>query len=273
VRCSLVFFLGSIALLVVVSNAVMAQTPARVSPASNALKKTASNALKKTASNALKKTASNALKKTASNALKRQELRQEDHRDCTGRAVQRIVTSLKLADLDWDCMVPALAPMAHMWFCLQFPEDCEVRGIDFRRRNIALTIKRWNELDTVNSEVNREIFPQTSEDGLPTEEWLVSPPTGNCNDYAVSKRHRLLALGWPSRALLLAEVVTPSGERHLVLVVRMKDINLVLDNIDAKIWPIERVRYRWERVESPQNPRFWLMVSDEGHVRAEMARD
>jgi predicted transglutaminase-like cysteine proteinase len=241
VRCSLIFFLGLIALLFVASNAVMAQTPARVSAASNALKK--------------------------------QELRQQDHRDCTGRAAQQIVTSLKLADLDWDCMVPALAPMAHMWFCLQFPEDCEVRGIDFRRRNIALTIKRWNELDTVNREVNRDIFPKTSEDGPPTEEWLVSPPTGNCNDYAVTKRHKLLALGWPSRALLLAEALTPSGERHLVLVVRMKDINLVLDNLDADVRPIERVHYHWERVESPQNPRFWLMVSEAGHVRANIARD
>ena len=33
-----------------------------------------------------------------------------------------------------------------------------------------------------------------------TEEWLIWPSSGNCKNYA--KRHELLALGWPSRALL-----------------------------------------------------------------------
>jgi predicted transglutaminase-like cysteine proteinase len=205
--------------------------------------------------------------------LNKQELRQQDHRDCVKRAAQQIFTGQKLADFDWECMVPALAPMAHMWFCVQFHEECEVHGIDFRRRNIALTRKRWNELDTVNREVNRDIFPQPSKGGLPTEEWLVSPPTGNCNAYAVTKRHKLLVLGWPSRALLLAEVLTRSGQQHLVLVVRMKDINFVLDNLNESIWPIESAGYRWERIESPQNPKFWLMASEADQVRADIARD
>lgn len=56
---------------------------------------------------------------------------------------------------------------------------------------------------------------------LATEEWLLSPPAGDCNDYAITKRHKLLEFGWPSRALLLSEVVIPSGEHHLVLVVRV----------------------------------------------------
>ena len=72
--------------------------------------------------------------------------------------------------------------------------------------------------------------------------------------------------GLPSRALLLAQALTAFGERHLVLIVRMKDINLVLDSLDANIWPVERATYRWERVESPQNPRFWLIVNEPGQV-------
>jgi hypothetical protein len=47
----------------------------------------------------------------------------------------------------------------------------------------------------------------------------------------------------------------------------MKDINLVLDNLAANIWPVERVAYRWERVQTPQNPKFWLMVSEPGQIR------
>ncbi len=151
---------------------------------------------------------------------------------------------------------PALAPMAHTMFCMRYKEDCEVRGIDFRRRNIALTIERLNELNNINRKVNRDIVPQRNVGGLATEEWLVSPRSGDCNDYAVTKRHELLARGWPSRSLLLSEVVVPSGEHHVVLVVRMKDdrnqdVDLVLDNLSANLRPIALPPYRWVRMEFP----------------------
>jgi hypothetical protein len=36
-------------------------------------------------------------------------------------------------------VVATLPPIGHSRFCLHYPEDCKVRAIDFRRRNIALT--------------------------------------------------------------------------------------------------------------------------------------
>jgi predicted transglutaminase-like cysteine proteinase len=156
---------------------------------------------------------------------------------------------------------PALAPMAHTRFCLQYHDDCEAQGADFRRRNIALTAERWNELTTVNRDVNREITPQRNLGGVLTERWLVAPPTVECHDYAVTKRHELLARGWPARSLLLSEVVTASGEHHLVLLVRMKDVDLVLDNLNASVRPVALTNYQWVRVESPRNPKFWSTVS------------
>jgi predicted transglutaminase-like cysteine proteinase len=156
---------------------------------------------------------------------------------------------------------PALAPMAHTRFCMHYQADCEVQGVDFRRRNIALTEERWKELTTVDRQVNRDIRPQRKEGGLLTEEWLVAPPAGDCHDYAVTKRHELLARGWPSRSLLLSEVITASGEHHLVLIVRTKDADLVLDNLSANVRPISMTRYQWVRVESPSNPKYWSTVS------------
>jgi predicted transglutaminase-like cysteine proteinase len=91
--------------------------------------------------------------------------------------------------------------------------------------------------------------------------WLVAPRAGNCHDYAVTKRHELLAHGWPARSLLLSEVITASGEHHLVLIVRMKDVDLVLDNLNANVRPVALTRYWWVRVESPANPKFWSTVS------------
>jgi predicted transglutaminase-like cysteine proteinase len=155
-----------------------------------------------------------------------------------------------------------LAPMEHVRFCLTYPTDCQPGKLDFRRRHIALTEERWHELNQVNREVNREIVPDPTL-GPATMQWRISPLSGNCHDYAVTKRHELLALGWPSRSLLLAEVVVPSGEHHLVLVVRTKEADLVLDNLNANIRSaaMTRYQYQWVRVESPFNPRFWSSVT------------
>jgi predicted transglutaminase-like cysteine proteinase len=172
---------------------------------------------------------------------------------------------------------PTLAPMAHTVFCLRYQEDCQVQKIDFRKRNIAMTVERLNELNTVNRRVNRDIIPEPNLGGLATEQWLVSPPAGDCNDYAVTKRHELLARGWPSRSLLLSEVVVPSGEHHLVLVVRMtdtdqvRDIDLVLDNLNANLRPIGITPYKWVRMESPSNPKYWSTVSVPSRLRSAMA--
>ena len=93
-----------------------------------------------------------------------------------------------------------------------------------------------------------------------TEEWLISPSAGDCKDYAITKRHELLARGWPSRALLLSEVVIPSGEHHLVLIVRTKNVDLVLDNLNGDIQSVANRQYHWVRIQSPQNPKFWARV-------------
>jgi predicted transglutaminase-like cysteine proteinase len=167
---------------------------------------------------------------------------------------------------------PALPPMAHTRFCLQYAADCEAQSVDFRHRNVQLTAERWGELDTINRAVNREIIPQRNLGGVATERWRVSPQTGECHDYAVTKRHELLARGWPARSLLLSEVVVPSGEHHLVLLVRMKDVDLVLDNLSTNIRTVSQTPYQWVRVESPRDPKYWSSVSVERPVRTAIAQ-
>jgi predicted transglutaminase-like cysteine proteinase len=155
---------------------------------------------------------------------------------------------------------PSLAPMAHAVFCVKYRDDCEVKRMAFRPRPVTLTEQRWNEMRTVNTSVNRAIAPEANLRGVAFEQWLVSPRSGDCNDYAVTKRHELLALGWPSRSLLLAEVIMPSGEHHLVVLVRLKEGDFVLDNMNANIRPWSRTQYRWVRMQSPMNPKYWSTV-------------
>ncbi len=91
---------------------------------------------------------------------------------------------------------PTLAPFAHTLFCMQYPWDCAPSYNRFRPGPIALDDTRWNELRDVNGEVNRSIRFERNLGGIAAERWLISPGSGDCNDYAVTKRHELIARGW-----------------------------------------------------------------------------
>ncbi|MCK1328804.1 MULTISPECIES: transglutaminase-like cysteine peptidase [unclassified Bradyrhizobium] len=129
---------------------------------------------------------------------------------------------------------------------------------------IRLTGKRWADLREINRTINLAIAPMRNERGLAGEEWVINPARGDCNDYAVSKRHELLQRGWPARVLLLSEVVVDSGEHHLVLLVRTESGDVVLDNLTPQIVPWSRTPYRWVRVQSPGRDGLWAAVGREG---------
>jgi len=158
---------------------------------------------------------------------------------------------------------PTLAPMAYTQFCLRYADECRPR-MTFRGGPVRLTAERWDDLKEVNQTVNEDIAPERNELGLAGEKWLINPDRGDCNDFAVSKRHELLKRGWPARALLLSEVVTRSGEHHLVLVVRAKSGDLVLDNMTSQIKPWSKVPYRWVRIQLPTDTRLWATISGRG---------
>jgi predicted transglutaminase-like cysteine proteinase len=155
---------------------------------------------------------------------------------------------------------PTLAPVAFVRFCMRYPLDCAIRELAFHHKPIVLTKIRKTELKKVNRGINRTIKPHKNLDGVMMEEWLIGPLAGDCNDYAVTKRHKLLALGWPSQSLLLSEVVVPSGAHHLVLVVRTRDEDLVLDNLNRDVRPASQIHYKWLRAQQPKNPKLWSII-------------
>jgi predicted transglutaminase-like cysteine proteinase len=156
---------------------------------------------------------------------------------------------------------PTLAPMAYTQFCLRYQGECTPH-VRFRGGPVKLTTERWVDLVEVNKIVNKSIIPERNELGLAAETWLINPNRGDCNDYAVSKRHELIERGWPARALLLSEVVVPNGEHHLVLVVRTFTGDLVLDNLTPQIRPWSRAPYQWVRIQLPNNARLWAAMKD-----------
>jgi predicted transglutaminase-like cysteine proteinase len=151
--------------------------------------------------------------------------------------------------------------MAHTLFCAGYLGECKARRPIFRGGRIRLTNLRWTDLVNVNSSVNSSIRPPGK--GA-DREWSLSPRIGNCNDYAVTKRHELIARGWPARALLLSEVATFSGQHHVVVVVRTNIGDLVLDNLTEVIMPWFQKPFQWVRIQIPRNPNFWVSVGPAG---------
>lgn len=149
---------------------------------------------------------------------------------------------------------PTLAPMAHVRFCLKDAARCKAPGAAFEP--VVLTPEKWLELKHVNRQVNAAIRPQMAS----VDEWLIAPAKGDCNDYAVTKQQQLVSAGWDPRSLLLAEVLTPDKQHHLVLVVRTQSGDFVLDNLSGQIVNWSKLSYNWLRSQSPENPRFWIEV-------------
>lgn len=159
---------------------------------------------------------------------------------------------------------PTLAPMAFTIFCLKYKDECKPRPqhIVFRGGRLKLTTERMAQLQEVNHQVNSAIRPEPNLEGLRGEKWLLHPTSGDCNDYAVTKRHDLIAKGFPARSVLLGEVVVPWGEHHLVVVVRTSSGDLVLDNLTGHILPWSKKSYRWVRIQTPKNPTYWASLGD-----------
>ena len=157
--------------------------------------------------------------------------------------------------------ISTLPPMAFTQFCLRYANECKPQPLLFRGGRFRLTDRRRAELVHVNASVNSTILPERNEAGLAGEKWLLGPAFGDCNDYAVTKRHQLIARGWPARAVLLSEVATVSGEHHLVAVVRTDDGDLVLDNLTGRIMPWFQTPYHWLRIQTPKNPIYWASIS------------
>jgi predicted transglutaminase-like cysteine proteinase len=154
---------------------------------------------------------------------------------------------------------PSLAPFQHVRFCLRYPADC--RSDSTEDEHIDLTDGNSELLGRVNRSVNAAIVPmQKSYVESLQEGWRIAPLMGDCNDYAVTKRHELLQSGLPAKALRLAVVMTRSGSGHLVLLVATTKGGLVLDNLTDEIVPWQATAYRWLKMQSGIDARYWYEV-------------
>ncbi len=83
------------------------------------------------------------------------------------------------------------------------------------------TGKFWASLGKVNGSVNAQVRPRTDMEMWGKEEvWSFPAEFGDCEDYVIEKRRRLMAMGIPAGNLLITVLRQQNGDGHAVLTVR-----------------------------------------------------
>lgn len=153
-------------------------------------------------------------------------------------------------------------PMGFVRFCKSWPTECETGEA---AAPVVLTMDRWRELQSVDATVDSSIIPADDERYTGFDDlWSLAPLRGDCEDYAITKRRRLLDAGWPVSALLIAVVRRQPDGLHAVLVVRTDGGDLVLDNLSREVLPWQATSYRWIKRQSVDDPRQWVVL--DGYV-------
>lgn len=152
----------------------------------------------------------------------------------------------------------ALAPFSQVLFCKEYPREC--RGAAALNAKLDMTADHWQALNDVNRRVNAAIRPKADEASLLGDRWRISPAEGDCDDYAVTKRHLLVGMGWPASALRIAVVRTRKGEGHAVLVVKTRGGDVVLDNLTDQVLDWSATGLTFVKMQSGVSPRLWTAV-------------
>jgi predicted transglutaminase-like cysteine proteinase len=151
------------------------------------------------------------------------------------------------------------APYGFVQFCARMPEECQQGSMEEQR--FSATPERLSELDTINRKINREIAPATDMEIYgQAEYWTIPTTRGDCEDYALLKRKRLMARGWPASALLMTVVRDEKGEGHAVLTARTLQGDFILDNKIDEVKAWHRTRYEFIMRQSYLNPQIWMSL-------------
>ncbi|WP_420963691.1 transglutaminase-like cysteine peptidase [Brucella sp. IR073] len=150
-------------------------------------------------------------------------------------------------------------PYGHLDYCKRNPRDCGAHRI---MPAVALNGVRWRKLERVNQSVNAAIQPKSDQEVYGKRDYWAIPANrmGDCEDYVLMKRARLLGMGFSASQLLIT-MVRNRGEAHVVLTVRTDKGDFILDNLRNEILPVEKTGYQYVKMQAPNHSGRWVSIS------------
>ncbi|MBC2771380.1 transglutaminase-like cysteine peptidase [Rhizobium sp. AQ_MP] len=152
-------------------------------------------------------------------------------------------------------------PIGHYEFCKALPDECNVRTRPTLPPKV--TDHGWTVIRDINASVNHAIVPMTDMEIYGREEvWAYPVDVGDCEDFVLLKRKKLMAAGFKAADLLITVVRKPDGEGHAVLTVRTQSGDFVLDNLndDVKLW--SETRYAFLKRQSSTDSGRWVTIEN-----------
>ncbi|ASY62693.1 hypothetical protein SJ05684_c12380 [Sinorhizobium sojae CCBAU 05684] len=152
-------------------------------------------------------------------------------------------------------------PVGHYEFCKSHASECAPLGPD--HGPAALTRAGWKTILEVNHQVNQAIMPLTDMEIHGAEEkWSYPDVVGDCEDYVLLKRRKLIERGFSPADLLITVVLQPNGDGHAVLTVRTDRGDFILDNMRSKVLRWSETDYTFLKRQSSENPGRWVKLQD-----------
>lgn len=153
-------------------------------------------------------------------------------------------------------------PIGHYEFCQKYADECNQRS-----KMVApprLTEFGRKLVQDINHEVNNSIIAMTDLDVYGRDEvWEYPTEVGDCEDFVLLKRKKLMDKGFSAADLLITVVRKPDGEGHAVLTLRTSDGDFILDNLDddVKLWTA--TDYTFLKRQASFNTGRWITIEQD----------
>jgi predicted transglutaminase-like cysteine proteinase len=156
-------------------------------------------------------------------------------------------------------------PIGHYEFCQTHRPECDIKT----KSTVAprVTDFGWSVIRQVNLAVNSEITPMTDMDLFGKDEvWAYPDGAGDCEDFVLLKRKRLIEKGFSPSDLLITVVRKPDGEGHAVLTVRAAQGDFILDNLENEVRLWTKTPYRFLKRQASFNTGRWVTIENGAEV-------
>lgn len=151
-------------------------------------------------------------------------------------------------------------PIGHYEFCKKNTSECRSTN---DTGPATLTRENWKTILEVNYDVNTAVTPLTDMEIYGVEElWAYPTNVGDCEDYVLLKRKRLIDKGFNPADLLITVVLQPNGDGHAVLTVRTDRGDFILDNMRTKVLLWSDTEYTYIKRQSSANAGRWVKLQD-----------
>jgi predicted transglutaminase-like cysteine proteinase len=159
----------------------------------------------------------------------------------------------------------AATPKGWIQFCEDNPKDCINEAPSASQ--IHLNQKALSILEKVNNDVNKSVKQVSDLVNYGVIEFWGYPKNGkgDCEDFVVEKRKRLIELGYPRSALLITIVRDLKNEGHAILTVRTDKGDIILDNQEYRLKMWFQTDYQFIKRQSEDNQNLWLALGAGSH--------